>query len=431
MKYLKPYKLFEVVVSETDDSDILEDMKHLKAIFGDLEDNDIIEELGETLLEYYSNDDLSPDSESIFLTLVPLEITGGQTHLILDDIYIYMQSAISYMAAQGWEHTIFPGTTGISFKLEELSNPLKVNAGMSQYYMFRFDRKRHNSISESLYENWKTIESHMDYICDEFGFENLGQIPTHQVLGDENTLRYLKNQNGIFFFKLDNDRYSDEVSFEIRVRGAYYMDNSEKLWNYLKHFQVQVTGDGYNHNYGNVIYFRKDPKEMKTYNANGYYSMMLCLAINNTDKVWDLIKRYKSDPDPTMEEMSKMDATYFIDKMFKLYCNRSVDVDYSMLEVYRTPPDHSKMLFPVDLDRITLPYNLDRQFAFDVAPLFFEKVYLNCGLIFRCNYSHHSEYRITDSTRRLRETCPKDEIEDKIKKLGLDLKWSDIFIKKD
>lgn len=129
------------VDGEIANSDIEDTIEYIKNIFIDLDRDDL-----NIRVEYYFNPKLSPDSESIFLTISPENANLNFTMLEdkkvqLKDILLPLKSSINYMNSQGWEYTIFPGTTAISFKLEEF-NQLSNGGDQCIYYMVRFDRKR-------------------------------------------------------------------------------------------------------------------------------------------------------------------------------------------------------------------------------------------------------------------------------------------------
>lgn len=97
-----------------------------------------------------------------------------------------------------------------------------------------------------------------------------------------------------------------------------------------------------------------------------------------------------------------------------------------MFSAYKNEKD--KVVDIIKSRQIKMPYNLDKQFIYDAFPTFFERVYTNSGLICRIDYSKYSESKIIDSSSRLRQRCPKEDIEDILKKYNINMDWNEIFI---
>lgn len=98
-----------------------------------------------------------------------------------------------------------------------------------------------------------------------------------------------------------------------------------------------------------------------------------------------------------------------------------------MFSAYKNEKD--KVVDIIKSTQIKMPYNLDKQFIYDAFPTFFEKIYMNSGLICRIDYSEYSESKIVDSSSRLRQRCPKEDIEDMLKKYNINMHWNEIFIR--
>ena len=116
----------------------------------------------------------------------------------------------------------------------------------------------------------------------------------------------------------------------------------------------------------------------------------------------------------------------FIKDIFQYYCKRSYfDIDFNILSVFSNIPN--KLITPVKKREIQLPYNLSDQFIIDITPIFLEKVFKASGLIFRLQISKYSEGQVTNPDR-LRGYSIAEETDRKLKELGINMNWKDIFI---
>lgn len=115
-----------------------------------------------------------------------------------------------------------------------------------------------------------------------------------------------------------------------------------------------------------------------------------------------------------------------IKNLFQYYCKRSYyDIDFDILSVFSDMAD--KLVTPVKKRDIQLTHNLSDQFIIDITPLFLEKVFKSSGLIFRLDISKWDERSVTNPDR-LRGHSIAQETDQKLKELGLDMTWKDIFI---
>ena len=269
----------------------------------------------------------------------------------------------------------------------------------------------------------------MNHICDEFNLENLGLI-SQQVanITPAETLQHYRNNNGIFFYQKRNDK----IHFEIRMKKESFNDS---IYQYLDIFKKYILdADGFNI-LGKICYFSKDYIEMKNYKDDNLGKIIyLDFVVYEVEQIKDLTKKYKEakddnrDTSEILSEIKKINVNTFIKELFNYYCKRLSSIDFSMLEAFRN--EKNKMLEPIHAESVQLPYNLDRQFVYNVAHIFFSHVYSNSGLIFRLSYHRSSEsFRVLDGERRLDGRSPKDEIEDDIKRFKLDIKWDDVFVK--
>ena len=108
----------------------------------------------------------------------------------------------------------------------------------------------------------------------------------------------------------------------------------------------------------------------------------------------------------------------------------SEDGDFNILSVFSDK--ENKLITPVKKRDIQLPFNLSDQFIIDIAPVFLDKVFEACGLIFRLQISRYDERMVTNPftlwVDRLRGYSIAHETDEKLKELGLDMTWKDIFI---
>lgn len=151
-----------------------------------------------------------------------------------------------------------------------------------------------------------------------------------------------------------------------------------------------------------------------------------------TEIMSDIIRTYssfKSDDSDRLKlrnEIKSIDKNFFIKSFYQSYVNRGFDYNYEMFSAYKNEKD--KVVDIIKSRQIKMPYNLDKQFIYDAFPTFFERVYTNSGLICRIDYSEYSESKIADSSGRLRQRCPKEDIEDILKKYNINMDWNEIFI---
>jgi len=114
-----------------------------------------------------------------------------------------------------------------------------------------------------------------------------------------------------------------------------------------------------------------------------------------------------------------------IKHIFQYYCKRHHDIHFNILSVFSDKPD--KLITPVKKRDIQLPYTLSEQFIIDITPIFLEKVFNASGLIFRLQISRYEAWNVVN-TDRLRGHSIAQETDEKLKELGLDMTWRDIFI---
>ena len=300
--------------------------------------------------------------------------------------------------------------------------------------------------SSSFYATWDDVKEYINNICDTFEvieFKNRSlTIPN----GYNGTLTYTWS-NMTFDETVRNMTFDETVlQMDFRFENKFFHNNSENILKSLRWMgsKIEDISDNGILTSGEIGEFYSNTKDLdKIYKfefsrvreigtaperKEGDVTVIPTFTIKTSNLIEDIIRKYPENKEEIKEEIKKIPVNIFISKLFQSYCRYHSVMDFTMLEVYRS--EKSKILDPIDSDDISLPHNLDRQFIFDVAPLFWEKVYLNSGLMFRLTYGNHYEYRITRSDNRLNRTCPKDEIEQMISKYGVGGYWNEVFVKK-
>lgn len=302
-------------------------------------------------------------------------------------------------------------------------------------------------LNEGLYEDKSIVKVYQDTVADQFDLLNEGTLPSNFSLEANKLLNYIQGYNGIIYNKYDN---GGSFYLSCRIIPEFYEKNSDKIkssirWiakrleesdgltseNITRHIGYTQDHPGFNPGFVQRFYGIKQEIINKIY--DGYktvfieFTIEISMGIRN--RVEDIIKHSKeNNKEDVMDEMRKISPNTFIRNLFRLYCRYHYNIDFSLLEVYRETKD--KFLVPIHGENVEISYNLDRQFVYDVAPLFFEHVYENCGLFFTLKYYSGYDYRVEDPKNRLDKSCPKMKIESIIKKHNIpDLSWDEILIK--
>lgn len=222
------------------------------------------------------------------------------------------------------------------------------------------------------------------------------------------------------------------------VAPLYKKDEDIYKW-----FIQQIVGIGQfitNGNGGEVIKLRKDFGVFHGSNRNRFATVKFqdltyveVLKISdryeyhfnfkaNVFTILDWVIRNPQDKDL----LKNANRVVVIFSLFQFFCKRSFhDIDFSILSVLSNTKDN--LLWPVKKRDVQLPYNLSDQFIIDVTPIFLEKVFRASGLIFRLRISRYDERSVTNPDR-LRGHSIAHETDQKLKELGLDMTWKDIFI---
>lgn len=267
-------------------------------------------------------------------------------------------------------------------------------------------------------------------------------------------MKYLKKFK-IFesFYSTEDDikDYIDDIEDSLSV----YLDKKSYDESYLR-FKFIVTGkykeeeilEKFNSFVDRIINLGEIKlKIIKTYSSDGYYcftpstkkgydyidiheengyvsKVYIHIKGGSKSLIEDIVKEYKNDPDSIKEEIESFDKNEFIHGLFKLYCWGSYDIDFKMLESFRS--DKDEVLKIIDFDDVNIRHNLSDQFKIDITPIFLKYVYENSGLIFRIGVYDYYQVKNDD---RLSGVSIAQKTDETLKELGINLKWKDIFVK--
>lgn len=285
--------------------------------------------------------------------------------------------------------------------------------------------KTYYQIYESYYEDFTQIDEYIDEICDTFDLVkiNYTDIPRRGNTSEDELERMIRNKFIIEEFKNDsirydiffNPKYVEDIKIYLNKLVQKFIDNS----GYLKY------GDS-------VLYFKKEIKieeYFSSYNNKdrNMTAVRNVIPFHKSNIYDDIIRHYHHHKKEIIEYVSHIDPNLFVKNYFDNFCRRHSDWDYQIFSGYKNV--EKKLIDPIDADSVRMPYNLDKQFIFDITPYFFKKLYEVSGLIFRLSHNKYDTTRITKH-KRLDETSVQQEMTDVLEELNLDLKWDDIFIKK-
>lgn len=274
-------------------------------------------------------------------------------------------------------------------------------------------KKFQKYFESNYYQDFSIIKDLITSICDNFDFYNGG-------LSEEKNIP--DGYNGIISYYLNS-----KFRICLYINDKFYNDSRVDIDSYIKWLEDQVERNKdsllYMDYVINLIF-----NEVSNVSKGKTQRIVLEYIAYKSDLVSDMIRIYNKSEfkDDLKEDIKKINPNRFCRDFFQSLCLRGYDYDYEMFSSYENVKD--KMIDPIDSNLIRMPHNLSDNFIYDIFPIFFEKVYINSGLITRLSYRYHKGHRIVDSSSRLRITSPKDEIEVILKKYNINLKWNDIFI---
>lgn len=254
---------------------------------------------------------------------------------------------------------------------------------------------------------------------------------------DENEVKHNipDGYNGIFYLNHNAERFC------FLVHTDFYLKNSRIIREYLVWFKQQINQFSFKENilrHLEIVRYKCEDNlsidniDYRTYITELFDGQTLIkneMCSYRANIIIDIIREFpkldKLDKKKMLNEIRLIDKNTFVMSFYQQFANRAFNYDYEMFSAYKN--DKNKLVDIIDYSKIKMPHNLDVQFLFDAFPFFFEKVYVNSGLICRINYSKFSENKIVNSSIRLRQ-CPKEEIETILKKYNIEMKWNEILI---
>lgn len=228
---------------------------------------------------------------------------------------------------------------------------------------------------------------------------------------DEDIYRWFIQQIvdiGQFVYSKDTYIYGQLVNWSevIKLRSDYRVPTDYYSQRFAKIKFPELT---------DIIIFKKYPQTLPIYEYHFNFKANVFPGLE-----WVI----KNPQDKDL--LRGMNPDMVIKNLFQYYCKRSYyDIDFNILSVFSDKKN--KLITPVKKRDIQLPFNLSDQFIIDITPVFLEKVFKSSRLIFRLEISRYDERSVTNPDR-LRGHSIAHETDEKLKELGLDMTWKDIFI---
>jgi len=272
---------------------------------------------------------------------------------------------------------------------------------------------------------WSDIKDLINVVEDEFNFEfkQLKVVDDSSVGGDKIISFIFTGREWVApLYKKDEDIYKWFIQQIANIGQFVYTHN--QLTEIVKlRSDYRVPADYYSQKFAkiqfpeltDIIIYKKYPQTSPIYEYHFNFKANVFAGLewvirNPKDK--DLLRALNPD--------------MVIKNLFQYYCKRSYyDIDFNILSVFSDK--ENKLITPVKKRDIQLPFNLSDQFIIDITPVFLEKVFEACGLIFRLQILRYDERSVTNPDR-LRGHSIAYETDEKLKELGLNMTWKDIFI---
>jgi hypothetical protein len=277
---------------------------------------------------------------------------------------------------------------------------------------------------------WSDIKDLINVVEDEFNFE----FKQFKV-GDDSSVGGDKIISFIFtgrewvapLYKKDEDIYRWFIQQIVSI-GQFVHTNNQWIEVVKLRSDYRVPADYYSRKFAKIE-FPEGPKltdprtltDVIVYKQDSRYEYHFNFKAN-VFPVLDWVIRNPQDKDL----LKGLNPDKAIKNLFQYYCKRSYyDIDFDILSVFSDKVD--KLITPVEKRDINLPYNLSDQFIIDITPVFLEKVFNSSGLVFRLKISKYDQRSVTNPDR-LRGHSIAQETDEKLKELGLNMTWKDIFI---
>lgn len=273
---------------------------------------------------------------------------------------------------------------------------------------------------ESLFSEFDELQDCLSDVTDKFDLDEMGDREWSDLIA----LNYKFTDNSGYYKILDRGDnlifhfiHKSKIENEVDRSISFFIRKVETLNSIVKGNKVMIIN---NHRTNKEVYENRHGYDVTVniVNFSCYSSSLVEFLIVSWNKQHD-----KS----IIEKLSEMDINKVIRKSLSLYCNRHHLKDLGYLEAFRNSKD--KLLKPVHGESIPLPHNLDRQFVYDIFPIFFKHVYDNSGLIFRMKYYKGRHDYIFRKDRHSVNII--SELDNSFKEYKLDLKLDDVLIPTD
>ena len=273
---------------------------------------------------------------------------------------------------------------------------------------------------------WSDIKDLINVVEDEFNFEfKQFKVTNDSSVGGDKIISFIFTGREWVapLYKKDEDIYKWFIQQIANIGQFVYTHN--QLAEIVKlRSDYRVPADYYSQKFAkiqfpeltDIIIYKKYPQTSPIYEYHFNFKANVFPGLE-----W--VIRNPQDKDL----LRGMNPDMVIKNLFQYYCKRSFhDIDFNILSVFSDK--ENKLITPVKKRDIQLPYNLSDQFIIDITPVFLEKVFEACGLIFRLQLSSNYDVRGVTNPDRLRGHSIAHETDEKLKELGLNMTWKDIFI---
>ena len=278
---------------------------------------------------------------------------------------------------------------------------------------------------------WSDIKDLINVVEDEFNFEfKQFKVKDDSSVGGDKIVSFIFTGREWIapLYKKDEDIYRWFIQQIVDIgQFAYSVSlrtiNNQWIEVVKLRSDYRVTADYYSQKFAkiqfpeltDIIIYKKYPQTLPIYEYHFNFKANVFPGLE-----W--VIRNPQDKDL----LRGMNPDMVIKNLFQYYCKRSYyDIDFNILSVFSDK--ENKLITPVEKREIQLPFNLSDQFIIDITPVFLEKVFEACGLIFRLQISRYDERSVTNPDR-LRGHSIAHETDEKLKELGLNMTWKDIFI---
>jgi len=272
---------------------------------------------------------------------------------------------------------------------------------------------------------WSDIKDLINVVEDEFNFEfKQFKVTDDSSVGGDKIISFIFTGREWVapLYKKDEDIYKWFIQQIANIGQFVYTHN--QLAEIVKlRSDYRVPADYYSQKFAkiqfpeltDIIIYKKYPQTSPIYEYHFNFKV-------NVFPVLEWVIRNPQDKDL----LRGLNPDMVIKNLFQYYCKRSYyDIDFNILSVFSDK--ENKLITPVKKRDIQLPFNLSDQFIIDITPVFLEKVFKSSGLIFRLQISRYDERSVTNPDR-LRGHSIAYETDEKLKELGLNMTWKDIFI---